>query len=75
MPREYVQLHRDSTVQSLTVVPVLTDGVIRWEDSPLVKAAQNGHVLVMDEVRSAACAAAQCCLPSRCAFRVCAGSL
>ena len=40
MEREYVQLHRDTTVQSLTVTPTLEDGVIVWDDSPLVKAAR-----------------------------------
>eukprot|EP00972_Heterocapsa_arctica_P048944 7210421-Heterocapsa_arctica.AAC.1 len=33
--REYVQLHRDTTVQSLTLAPTLRDGVVVWEDSPL----------------------------------------
>jgi hypothetical protein len=51
--REYVQLHRDSTVQSLTVVPNLIDGKIFYEDSPLVRAAKQGTVLVMDEVDKA----------------------
>lgn len=40
MEREYVQLHRDTTVQSLTVTPTLQDGVVVWDDSPLVKAAK-----------------------------------
>ena len=40
MEREYVQLHRDTTVQSLTVTPTLVDGVVAWEDSPLVKAVR-----------------------------------
>jgi hypothetical protein len=51
--REYVQLHRDSTVQSLTVVPNLIDGKIFYEDSPMVRAAKQGTVLVMDEVDKA----------------------
>ena len=51
--REYVQLHRDTTVQSLTVAPSLTDGVISWEDSPLVRAVRLGRVLVVDEADKA----------------------
>lgn len=51
--REYVQLHRDSTVQSLTVVPNLIDGKIYYEDSPMVRAAKQGTILVMDEVDKA----------------------
>ena len=51
--REYIQLHRDSTIQSLTVSPVLIDGIIRWEDSPLVRAAKFGRTLVVDEVDKA----------------------
>jgi hypothetical protein len=53
MPRQYIQLHRDTTVQSLTLCPVVHDGVVTWEDSPLVKAVRSGHVLVVDEVDKA----------------------
>ncbi|KAK3754019.1 hypothetical protein QZH41_020304, partial [Actinostola sp. cb2023] len=35
-PREYIQLHRDTTVQSLTLQPTVQDGVIVYEDSPLL---------------------------------------
>lgn len=52
-PREYIQLHRDTTVQSLTVQPTVKDGVVVYEDSPLVKAVKNGHVLVVDEADKA----------------------
>lgn len=52
-PREYIQLHRDTTVQSLTVQPTVRDGVVVYEDSPLVKAVKNGHVLVVDEADKA----------------------
>ena len=45
-PREYIQLHRDTTVQSLTLQPTVTGGVIVYEDSPLVKAVKSGHILV-----------------------------
>lgn len=52
-PREYIQLHRDTTVQTLTVQPTVKDGILVYEDSPLVKAIKNGHVLVIDEADKA----------------------
>lgn len=52
-PREYIQLHRDTTVHSLTVQPTVKDGIVIYEDSPLVKAVKNGHVLVIDEADKA----------------------
>lgn len=52
-PREYIQLHRDTTVQSLTIQPVVRDGKIHYEDSPLVIAVKNGRVLVIDEADKA----------------------
>ncbi|XP_023604004.1 von Willebrand factor A domain-containing protein 8 isoform X2 [Myotis lucifugus] len=52
-PREYIQLHRDITVQSLTLQPSVKDGLIVYEDSPLVKAVKLGHVLVVDEADKA----------------------
>ncbi|CAH2048800.1 unnamed protein product, partial [Iphiclides podalirius] len=52
-PREYIQLHRDTTVQSLTVQPTVRGGVVVYEDSPLVKAVKVGHVLVVDEADKA----------------------
>lgn len=52
-PREYIQLHRDTTVQSLTVQPTVKDGLVIYEDSPLVKAVKYGHVLVVDEADKA----------------------
>lgn len=51
--REYIQLHRDTTLHSLTVVPNLIDGRIVYEDSPLVRAVQHGRVLVVDEADKA----------------------
>jgi MoxR-like ATPase len=33
-PREYIQLHRDTTVQSLTLQPTVEGGVLRYHDSP-----------------------------------------
>ena len=47
--REYVQLHRDTTVGSLTLLPSLRNGVVIFENSPLVKAMTHGRVLVIDE--------------------------
>ncbi|XP_062861685.1 von Willebrand factor A domain-containing protein 8 [Trichomycterus rosablanca] len=52
-PREYLQLHRDTTVQTLTLQPSVRDGIILYEDSPLVKAVKTGHVLVIDEADKA----------------------
>ncbi|GBM19809.1 von Willebrand factor A domain-containing protein 8 [Araneus ventricosus] len=52
-PREYIQLHRDTTVQSLTQQPTVRDGRIVYEDSPLLKAVQYGRVLVVDEADKA----------------------
>eukprot|EP01052_Picozoa_sp_SAG31_P039063 SAG31_NODE_5340_length_2600_cov_1.800880_1_plen_567_part_10 len=51
--REYIQLHRDSTLSSLTLVPSLEDGQIVWTDSPLVRAAKNGRILLVDEADKA----------------------
>uniref|UniRef100_A0A7N8XB65 von Willebrand factor A domain-containing protein 8 n=1 Tax=Mastacembelus armatus TaxID=205130 RepID=A0A7N8XB65_9TELE len=52
-PREYLQLHRDTTVQTLTLQPSVRDGIIIYEDSPLVKAVKLGHILVIDEADKA----------------------
>lgn len=52
-PREYIQLHRDTTVQSLTTQSSVVDGKIVYQDSPLVKAVRMGHVLVVDEADKA----------------------
>lgn len=52
-PREYLQLHRDTTVHSLTVQPCIKNGVVFYEDSPLVKAIKTGEVLVIDEADKA----------------------
>ena len=52
-PREYIQLHRDTTVQNLMVQPTIKDGIIKFEDSPLVRACKQGHVLVIDEADKA----------------------
>ncbi|XP_022208693.1 von Willebrand factor A domain-containing protein 8 [Drosophila obscura] len=52
-PREYIQLHRDTTVHSLTLQSTLQDGQVAYEDSALVKAVRSGHVLVVDEADKA----------------------
>lgn len=49
LEREYMQLHRDTTVQALTLSPTLVNGVVVYEDSALVKAVEHGRVLVIDE--------------------------
>ncbi|KAG5511337.1 hypothetical protein GH5_07586 [Leishmania sp. Ghana 2012 LV757] len=53
IPRHYIQLHRDTTVGSLTINPTVEAGKVVWEDSPLVKAVQRGHCLVVDEIDKA----------------------
>uniref|UniRef100_A0A6B2E9N1 von Willebrand factor A domain-containing protein 8 n=1 Tax=Phlebotomus kandelakii TaxID=1109342 RepID=A0A6B2E9N1_9DIPT len=52
-PREYIQLHRDTTVQTLTLQPAIREGIVTYEDSPLVRAVKSGHVLVVDEADKA----------------------
>lgn len=52
-PREYIQLHRDTTVQTLTLQTIIRDGVVVYEDSPLVQAVKLGHVLLIDEADKA----------------------
>lgn len=52
-PREYIQLHRDTTVQALMVQPTVENGVIFYKDSPLVRAVKMGRVLVVDEADKA----------------------
>ena len=47
--REYIQLHRDTTVGTLTLLPSLRNGVVVFDDSPLVRAMIHGRVLVIDE--------------------------
>ncbi|CAF1089222.1 unnamed protein product, partial [Didymodactylos carnosus] len=53
LPREYIQLHRDTTVQSLTIQANVIDGRIVYEDSPLIKAIKYGSVAVIDEADKA----------------------
>ncbi|RQM19071.1 hypothetical protein B5M09_012980, partial [Aphanomyces astaci] len=42
-----------TTVQTLTMVPSMENGRIRWEDSPLVRAVKFGRTLVVDEADKA----------------------
>lgn len=51
--REYLQLHRDTTVQSLLSSPSVENGRIVYGDSPLVRAAKHGRILVVDEADKA----------------------
>ena len=51
--REYMQLHRDSTVQSIMSVPSLASGQLDWIDSPLLNAIKHGRVAVIDEADKA----------------------
>lgn len=44
---------RDTTVQTLTLQPTVRDGVVVYEDSPLVQAVKHGHVLIVDEADKA----------------------
>nr|KAJ3422948.1 von Willebrand factor A domain-containing protein 8 [Polyrhizophydium stewartii] len=53
LPREYIQLHRDVTVYSLTSSPTVVDGRLVYEDSPLVRAVREGYILVVDEADKA----------------------
>ena len=40
-------------MQTLTLQPTVVDGVIQYEDSPLVRAVRHGHILVVDEADKA----------------------
>jgi MoxR-like ATPase len=53
LPREYIQLHRDTTVNQLTTQPSIRGGVLVFDDSPLVRAVREGYVLVIDEADKA----------------------
>ncbi|KWU41842.1 hypothetical protein RHOSPDRAFT_30334 [Rhodotorula sp. JG-1b] len=52
-PREYMQLHRDTTTQSLMYTTSIEGGVIRFVDSALLRAVKLGRVIVVDEVDKA----------------------
>ena len=49
LARQYIQLHLDSTVQSLFSQTVISNGILSMQDSPLLIAAVKGHVCVLDE--------------------------
>jgi von Willebrand factor A domain-containing protein 8 len=49
LEKEYMQLHRDITIHSLTVQPSVQDGVLVYIDSPLVRAVEHGRILMLDE--------------------------
>ncbi|CAK0849190.1 unnamed protein product [Prorocentrum cordatum] len=51
--REYVQLHRDTTVQSLLMAQSVDAGVVSLEDSALVRAVRHGRCLLVDEADKA----------------------
>lgn len=51
--REYVQLHRDTTVHSLLSSPTIENGKVIYNDSPLVRAAKYGRILIIDEADKA----------------------
>lgn len=53
LEREYIQLHRDSTIGQITLQPSLENGKIVWHDSPLVRAVEQGIALVVDEADKA----------------------
>ncbi|KAI0327509.1 hypothetical protein GY45DRAFT_1355662 [Cubamyces sp. BRFM 1775] len=53
-PREYIQLHRDTTVNQLMFQTVLENGVIKYTDSPLLRAISLGRVIIIDEADKAA---------------------
>lgn len=52
-PREYVQLHRDTTVNQLMFTTTLEGGVLRYTDSPLLRAIIFGRVIIIDEADKA----------------------
>ncbi|KAI0752632.1 AAA domain-containing protein [Daedaleopsis nitida] len=53
-PREYIQLHRDTTVNQLMFQTILENGIIKYTDSPLLRAISLGRVIVIDEADKAA---------------------
>lgn len=55
-PREYIQLHRDSTVASILQQVQLKDGQLNYLESPLVRAVRTGRIMVVDEADKASAA-------------------
>ncbi|KAF9485607.1 hypothetical protein BDN70DRAFT_847463 [Pholiota conissans] len=52
-PREYIQLHRDTTVTQLMFTTSLEGGIINYTDSPLLRAIKYGRVIIIDEADKA----------------------
>ncbi|KDR77148.1 hypothetical protein GALMADRAFT_246376 [Galerina marginata CBS 339.88] len=52
-PREYIQLHRDTTVNQLLFTTSLEGGIINYKDSPLLRAVKYGRVIIIDEADKA----------------------
>ena len=52
-PREYIQLHRDTTVNQLMFTTALDGGHINYTDSPLLRAIKYGRVIIIDEADKA----------------------
>ncbi|KAK0223975.1 AAA domain-containing protein [Armillaria fumosa] len=52
-PREYIQLHRDTTVNQLMFTTSLEAGVLKFTDSPLLRAITFGRVIIIDEADKA----------------------
>ncbi|TEB25531.1 hypothetical protein FA13DRAFT_1738248 [Coprinellus micaceus] len=52
-PREYIQLHRDTTVNQLMFTTTLESGVINYTDSPLLRAIKYGRFIIIDEADKA----------------------
>ncbi|KAF7790654.1 hypothetical protein EIP86_001610 [Pleurotus ostreatoroseus] len=52
--REYIQLHRDTTVNQLMYQTVLENGIVRYIESPLLRAIRLGRVIIVDEADKAA---------------------
>ncbi|KAJ3111696.1 hypothetical protein HDU96_005449 [Phlyctochytrium bullatum] len=52
-PREYIQLHRETTISALTLSASVENGTITYSDSPLVRAIRTGRVIVIDEADKA----------------------
>jgi hypothetical protein len=52
-PREYIQCHRDTTVNQLMFTTSLEGGVIKYDDSPLLRAITYGRVIIIDEADKA----------------------
>lgn len=52
-PREYIQLHRDTTVNQLMFTTSLEGGIINYTDSPLLRAIKYGRFIIIDEADKA----------------------